>query len=77
MIRLRNKEGDVVPVSEDATFVEICSQDGKIGCVFFEGDDCSINVFDKEASEAKIYENRFNVSFVDKIIDLGNRYKDV
>tara|TARA_B100000579_G_C22760802_1_gene818840 strand:+ start:468 stop:701 length:234 start_codon:yes stop_codon:yes gene_type:complete len=77
MIRIRSKTGEKLPIDEEAVFLEVCSSDGKVGCVFFEDSNGSIVSFKNEDEEAALYGKRFNVDFVDKVIDLGDRYKDV
>ena len=77
MIRLRSKDGKELPIDKEAIFLEVCSNDGKIGCVFFEDNNASVVSFTSDDKEAKLYSKKFNVDFADKIIDLGSRYKDI
>ena len=77
MIRIRNKQGDLITIPEDATFIELCSQDGKVGSVFYESNNNTTNVFNFDDPEAEVYGKRFKTEFVDKVIDLGNRYEEV
>ena len=75
MIRIRDKDGKTVELPDSATFVEICDTDGNIGFVFFKGGNNQINVFNHKSKEAKAYQNRFNVSFINKVVDLTPRHK--
>jgi len=77
MIRVRDIEGNEIPLPEKAIFVEICSEDGKVAFVFFNQDNQTICSFDSESPEANRYAARFNVEFTNKIIDLSERYKDL
>ena len=77
MIRIRDKYGKEIPISEDATFIEICTKDGEIGYVYYCPDENKINLIAPNSKEAALYANRFGLEFTKRIINLGDRYKDI
>ena len=68
MIRLRDKNGKLIPV-ENLGFVEVCDLDGNVSCAVYPDLQGHVHIVTKNSAEHKRYENIFNVTFT-KIVNL-------
>ena len=69
MIRLRDKNGNVVKLPEEVSFVEVCDLDNNIACAVYLDTQKFAHIVTSSSKEAPRYAGIFNVTF-SKIIDL-------
>jgi len=58
MLQIRKADGSVIPIPKDGHFVELVSNDGSIGMVFFQTPDMIVQINPGSADAAK-YEDMF------------------
>ena len=76
-IQLRDTHGNMQPIPEGCRFVEICDEDGKIGCAIYQTDQGSVKViYPSDTQDVERYEAIFNVKFCKRRIDIPIQIND-
>ena len=78
MIRIRcaDAKGSLIPLPANASFIELCDEQGKIAAVVsYNPLDQSVSIFDGDSDKAKRYTTYFNVDFINKKYNITDVYK--
>lgn len=76
-IRIRNKNGTVEDLPPESRFIELCDDDGNIGCAVFMTDQGSVRViYPEDTKDVAQYSNAFNVKFCKKTVTIKRVVND-
>lgn len=75
MIRLRDKQGNLLNIPFELGFVEVCGHDGNVACAIYPDSNKFIHIVTASSDEAKRYSEIFKVKFAN-IISIPNELKD-
>lgn len=77
MIRIRNKNGTVEELSPENRFIELCDDDGNIGCAVFMTDQGTLRIiYPEDIKDVAQYTNAFNVTFCKKTVSVKQSVHD-
>jgi len=76
MIKLRAKDGTSLDVEDETSFIEICDTEGNPALVFYMPGPNAVSAIEGNSPEGELYAKKYDINF-SKIIELGDRYKDV
>lgn len=74
MIRLRDKQGNVIP-GDDTGFIEVCDVDGNVACAVYPDSHGFVHVITAQSKEAARYSQIFKVKF-SKIVNISPELKE-
>lgn len=75
MIRLRDKQGNLLEPNENLGFIEVCDTTGNVACAVYADSFNMIHVITSSSLEKKRYEEIFKVKF-SPIVNIPNELKD-
>lgn len=70
-IQTRDIKGGVQILPQEYRFVEICDDDGKIGCAIYKSSNNTLHIiYPDDVKEVKRYEDTFNVKFCKRTVEV-------
>lgn len=63
MIRLRDKQGNILNPPFEIGFIEVCSQDGQLACAIYPDSNKFIHIVTSTSDEAARYSQIFGTEF--------------
>ena len=77
IVRIRKIDGTVTALPDDHRFVEICDDDGNVGCAIYKTDQGTVKViYPEDAKDVAQYTSAFDVTFCKKSVRIKQEIND-